>query len=282
MLRLGGPVFADPQADPEQLARAHQEKGYTAAFAPPIPPNDHAAASRVRRAFEQAGVMIAEVGFWENLVDTDPHERAANRRIMTETLALADELGARCAVNIFGSYSHGNGNACHAAANYSEDAFAEAVTMARAFIDAVKPKTAFFAYEAFAFNLVDSPEMIARLVRAVDRKQFGVHLDLANLINSPRAYWNSKAIIQECIRRFGDRIVSAHVKDLHLREPALSVMLEETVPGRGRLDLAALLRGLHALPQTVPLMMEHLHSEAEYDEAAAHIRKLARAEGLSL
>jgi sugar phosphate isomerase/epimerase len=282
MLRLGGPVFADHLADPEQLAREHQKKGYTAAFAPPVLKNDAAAIARVRRAFEQAGVMIAEVGFWENLVDTDPRERAANRRIMAETLALADELGARCAVNIFGSYCHGNGNSCHAAANFSEDAFAEAVTMARDFIDAVKPKTAFFAYEAFAFNLVDSPEMIARLVKAVDRKQFGVHLDLANLIGSPRAYWNSGAILRECIRLFGDRIVSAHVKDIRMREPALSVMLEETVPGRGMLDIAAFIRELHALPQAVPFMMEHLKSEAEYDEAAAYIRKLARAEGIVL
>jgi sugar phosphate isomerase/epimerase len=199
---------------------------------------------------------------------------------MAETLALAEELGARCAVNIFGSYCHGNGNSKHAEENFSQDAFDEAVEMAREFIDAVKPKTAFFAYEAFAFNLVDSPLMIYKLVKAVDRKQFGVHLDLVNLINSPRAYWASADILRECIRLFGDKIVSAHVKDIRMREPALSVMLEEVMPGQGMLDIAAYARELYALPQDVPFMMEHLDTEAEYDEAAAHIRKVALGEGI--
>lgn len=224
--------------------------------------------------------MIAEVGHWENLVDTDPAEKTGNRKAMTEALALADELGARCAVNIFGSYCHGNGNSRHAAENFSRDAFDEAMEMARDFIDAVKPKTAYFAYEAFAFNLVDSPLTIYKLVKAVDRKQFGVHLDLANLINSPRAYWANADFLRECIRFFGDKIVSAHVKDIRMREPALNVMLEEVMPGRGMLDIAAYAREMQAIPQPVPFMMEHLNTEAEYDEAAAHIRKVALGEGI--
>lgn len=282
MLRFGGPVFAGDITDPALLARAHTAKGFTAAFAPPVNPGDAAMIAAVRQAYAAEGVMIAEVGYWENLVDTDSAEREAYRRAMAETLALADELGARCAVNIFGSYCHGNGNSKHDARNFSQDAFEEAVEMARQFIDAVKPKTAFFAYEAFAFNLVDSPLMIYKLVKAVNRKQFGVHLDLANLINSPRAYFSSADILRECIRLFGDRIVSAHVKDIRMREPALSVMLEEVIPGRGMLDIASYARELHALPQEVPFMMEHLNTEAEYDEAAVHIRKIAQSQGINI
>jgi sugar phosphate isomerase/epimerase len=296
MIRFGGPVFMDGDTkaagagesygavayDPVALAKAHRRKGFTAAYAPKVDLKDTARIRAVCEAFAKEGVMIAEVGFWDNLVDTDPATRAVNRKCMVEALALAEELGARCAVNIFGSYCHGNGNSQHVPKNFSEEAFDEAVEIARGFIDEVKPKRAFFTYEIFPFSVVDSPAEIARLIEAVDRRQFGVHLDLVNLINSPRAYWSSGVIMEDCVKLFGDRIVAAHAKDISMREPAISVILEEVVAGEGRLDIAAFLRGLHKLPQEIPLMMEHLNSEAQYDCAAAHYRKVAAQEGISI
>ena len=295
MLRFGGPIFLDTSqaagageshgaeaTDPEALVRAHQAKGFTAAYAPKVSLEDSDHVRAIREAFQAAGIAIAEVGYWQNLVDTDPETRKTHRQAMVEALALAEELGARCAVDIFGSYCHGNGDSKHAAQNFAPAAFDEAVAMARTFIDTVKPKTAFFTYEIFPFNVVDSPKKIHELIRAVDRKQFGVHLDLVNLINSPRAYWTSGDIMCECVKLFGDRIVSAHAKDIRMKEPAISVILEEVLPGQGNLDIAANLRELHKLPHDVPYMMEHLKSEAEYDRATAYIRGVARQEGIAI
>jgi sugar phosphate isomerase/epimerase len=296
MIRFGGPVFIENNAkaagageshgatvkDPADLARAHKMKGFTAAYAPKVDLSDGAMIRAVRDAFAKESIMIAEVGFWENLVDIDEPSRISNRKSMVEALALAEELGARCAVDIFGSYCHGNGNSSHTARNFSDDAFDEAVEMARYFIGEVKPKTAFFAYEIFPFSVVDSPSEIARLLKAVDRKQFGVHLDPVNLINSPRTYWSSGAVIDECVRLFGPHIVAAHAKDVKLREPAISVILEEVIAGEGGFDIAAFVRTLHRLPREVPLMLEHLASEEEYDRAALHYRNIASQEGVSL
>jgi sugar phosphate isomerase/epimerase len=295
MIRFGGPVFwkqtraagsdeshGAAADDPVLLAKAHRAKGYTAGFAPPVDRRDTARVAAIREAFAAEGVLIAEVGYWENLVDTDPETRQYHRQQMVETLALADALGARCAVDIFGSYCHGHGSSQHVPANFSTDAFDEAVQMARYFLDTVQPQTACFAYEIFPFNMVDSPQMIARLIQAVDRPKFGVHLDLVNLINSPRAYWGSGDIMRECVRLFGDRIVAAHLKDIRMQAPAISVLLEEVVAGQGGLDMATYVRELHRLPHDVPALMEHLPSEAEYDQAAAYIREVAVAEGIAL
>jgi len=268
--------------DPVALAKAHRQKGYRAAYAPRLSLDDADGIRAVRQAFADHDIVIAEVGYWENLVDTDADTRQAHRQRMLDALALADELGARCAVDIFGSYCHGNGNSQHVAGNFTEQAFDEAVEMARFFIDQVKPTTACFTYEIFPFNVVDSPREIARLLQVVDREKFGVHLDLVNLINSPRAYWQSGAIMEECLALFGDRIVAAHAKDIRMQEPAISVILEEVRAGTGGLDIAAFVRGLHGLPQEVPLMLEHLSSEEEYDLAAAHYREVARGEGIGL
>ena len=274
MIRFGGPVFA-PADDPRELARAHKAKGYTAAYVPHVPLSDKEKIKAVREAFQAERIMLAEVGYWDNLVDLDEAARKHNMARMTEALCLAEETGARCAVNIFGSYVYGKGDASFSGRNFSDDAFADAVDIARRLIDAVKPKTAFFTYELFPFNIVDSPELIEKLLRAVDREKFGVHLDLCNLINGPRAYFSSGDIMRDCVKRFGDRIVAAHVKDIKLKEPAVSVILEEVLPGEGGIDMHAFVREIHRLPQEVPFMMEHLSSEAEYDRAAAYIRECA-------
>ena len=131
MIRFGGPVFltrderpagageshgADAQ-DPVALARAHKEKGYRAAYAPNVRLDDADGVRAVRQAFADEDIVIAEVGYWENLVDTEPETRKAHRRKVVDALALADELGARCAIDIFGSYCHGTGDSKHVARN---------------------------------------------------------------------------------------------------------------------------------------------------------------------
>lgn len=295
MIRFGGPVFERnmesvganeshiaPSKDPYLIARAHRMKGYTAAYAPEVSIDEIDRIKEIKKAFAQENVMIAEVGYWDNLVDLDEATRKHNMGCMANALALAEELGARCAVDIFGSYCNGSGTLKHTPKNFSDDAFTDAVDIARYLIDTVNPKTAYFAYEIFPFSFIDSPEMIAKLIKAVDRMQFGVHLDLVNLINSPRAYWNSGDIIRKCIKLFGDRIVAAHVKDIKMREPAISVILEEVVAGTGQLDMKAYIREINRLPQEIPFMMEHLGTEAEYDQAAAYIRKCATEEGISI
>ncbi len=296
MIRFGGPVFTTKGAkaagaaeshgaladDPAALARAHKEKGYRAAFAPKVKLNEVEKIREIRKAFEKEDILIAEVGYWNNLLDTNPESRKKNRSEMLDSLVLAEELGANCVVGLAGSYCQGSVPSRHSEKNFSSEAFDEAVDMARYFIDTAKPKKAFFTYEIYQFGVVDSIEMIVRLIKAIDRKQFGVHLDLTNLINCPRAYWSSGEIMMECIRRFGDRIVAAHAKDVKMKEPSITVILEEVINGQGMLDIAACIHELNKLPQVIPYMMEHLKSEEEYDIAAANIRKIALAEGIKL
>ena len=172
MIKFGGPVF-ESSGDPRAVAKAHKAKGYTAAYAPwGLKPGETERIKAIREAFAAEDIIIAEVGYWENLVDLDGETRKKNMAAMTDALYLADELGARCAVDIFGSYVRGKGDASFSAKNFSEDAFADAVDIARLLIDTVKPKTAYFTYEIFAFNIVDSPETLERLIKAVEREKY--------------------------------------------------------------------------------------------------------------
>ena len=296
MIKFGGPVFLENDKkiggaseshgvtifDPETLARAHTLKGFKAAYAPNLNVNETDKIRQTRKAFEDEGVVIAEVGYWENLIDTNKETRKDTHQKMLEALYLAEELGARCAVNIIGSYIEGKQAFSHKAKNFTDDAFAEAVDMARYFIDTVKPKTAYFTYEVYQFSNCDSPDGLERFLKAVDRPQFGVHLDLVNFVNSPRTYFNHLDLLKETIRRVGDRIVCSHIKDVQLQDNSITVLLNEVLPGTGIIDLGAYVKAVNELPQIVPMMMEHLNNEEEYNTAASNIRKAAAAEGVSI
>ena len=270
-IRLGGPDFAQTE-DPEALATAHRKLGYRAAYCPNVGLTDTRRIRAIADAFTQQDVVIAEVGRWCNLLDADPDKRRRNLEDVTQGLALAEAIAARCCVDIAGSYNPGQWDGPHPD-NVSERYLHEAVDNARKIIDAVKPRRAKFCYEMMPYSLPDSPDSAAAMVRAVDRAAFGVHLDPCNLVNSPARLYDSTRLIHECFDKLGRWIVSCHAKDADWA-PGLPIHIAEVRPGTGRLDLQAYVSRLAQLPHQPPLMLEHLPSAEEYDKARRHMQEL--------
>jgi sugar phosphate isomerase/epimerase len=277
-VRLGGPMFNAP-ADPDELALAHRRLGYAAAYCPGVSLNEPDRIRAFRDAFARHGVVIAEVGRWVNLLDPDAAKRAANLKTVTEGLALADEIGALNCVDIAGSFNptiwYGPN-----ADNLSPKFFDAVIENARKIIDAVKPKRAKFSYEAMGWALPDSPDHYVRLIKAIDRPAFGCHLDPCNMVNSPEKFYRNTDLLNECFDKLGRWIVSCHAKDLTW-DVEMNVHFREVRPGLGSLDYTTYLRRLAALPQRAPLMLEHLSTAAEYDQARQHIVEVGHAAGLT-
>jgi sugar phosphate isomerase/epimerase len=270
-IRLGAP-FSAKGDDPEALARAHRAKGYRAAYCPDIALADRARIRATAEAFARQDVAIAEVGRWVNLLDADPAAQRKNLATVTEGLALAEAVGARCCVDIAGSFSPSSWFGPHPD-NLSERFFDAAVENARSIIDAVKPARARFCYEMMAWSLPDSPDACLHMVRAVDRPAFGVHLDPCNLVNSPERYYRSSDLLRECYAKLAPWIVSVHAKDLTW-DVEMSVHFREVRPGQGSLDYGVLLSEHARLAPDAPLMLEHLATDAEYDAARDHVREV--------
>ena len=55
------------------------------------------------------------------------------------------------------------------------------------------------------------PEEYERLIAAVDRERFAVHMDLANWITSPEKYFNNEDFMEKCFDKLG-----SHIKSLSL------------------------------------------------------------------
>lgn len=279
-MRLGAPVFIESD-DPFLLAEEHVKKGYRAAYAPAhLSLEDAAGLRECERAFAGAGVAIAEVGAWCNPLDRDGEKARQNREFMKERLAFADEVGALCCVNILGSYAaeswHG-----YSPDGYSEGFFAECVDVAREVIDAVRPKRTKLAFEMMPFMFLDGPEEYLRFLRAVDRRGAGVHVDMCNCISSPRLLKDCAGLTRRAFALLGEDILSIHAKDITVDPLPSVVSFKEVLMPRGGFDHGALLQCAAALKRDVPVMLEHLSSEAEYDSAAGFLKGKAKELGLS-
>jgi sugar phosphate isomerase/epimerase len=277
-IRFGGPVFLKTD-DPREMAREHRRLGYSAAYCPGAKPDDTTRLREIEKAFAAENVVIAEVGAWVNMLDPDPEKRRANLKQVTSRLALAEGVGARCCVDIAGSYSTKDWFGPHPR-NLSREFFDATVENCRHVIDEIKPKRTRFTIEMMGWSLPDGPDSYLELIKAMDRPAFGVHVDVCNVINSPSRFYYNRKVIAECFEKLGRWVVSCHAKDLAW-PVEMNVHFVEVVPGRGEMDYAEYLRQVARLPVDAPLMLEHLKTAEEYEEGKHYIQRIARETGVA-
>jgi sugar phosphate isomerase/epimerase len=275
-MRLGGPIFREFK-DPDSWIRAAKASGYSACYCPVVNDAGDDVIRAYAKAAKKADIIIAEVGAWSNPISPDGETRKKAVEFCKKQLELAEKIGANCCVNISGARGE-KWDGPHPD-NLSESTFDLIVETVRNIIDAVKPKRTFYTLETMPWVFPDSPDNYLRLIKAIDRKQFAVHLDPVNLVCSPQRYFANGELIKECFKKLGKYIKSCHAKDIILRE-SMTTHLDETRPGTGGLDYRIYLRELNKLDANIPLMLEHLPDEKEYVTAGEYIRKLAKEEGV--
>lgn len=267
-MRLGGPIF-DKVTDPESWAAAVLRSGYRAAYCPVSADTDDATAQAYVAAAKRADIVIAEAGAWSNPISPDAGVRGAALNKCKEQLALADRIGARCCVNIAGSRGD-QWDGPHPD-NFTEDTFDLIVETVRDIIDSVRPTRTYYALETMPWSFPYSPDSYLRILNAIDRPRFAVHLDPVNMISSPERFYRNAIFLRECFAKLGPYIKTCHAKDIAL-SGRLTVHLDEVRPGLGGLDYRVFLAELNRLDPDIPLMLEHLSTPDEYALAAEYIR----------
>lgn len=277
-MRLGGPVMKS-YSNPDEWVSLLKELRYSAAYCPVDASQGKDVISSYKIAAGKANIHIAEVGVWNNPLSSDPAARKAALEKCKVQLALADELGAGCCVNIAGSRGD-QWDGPHKD-NFSEDTFDMIVETVREVIDAVKPERTFYTLEPMPWVFPDTADNYLRLIRAIDRKAFAAHLDPVNIINSPEKYYNNGLVIKEWFAKLGPYIKSAHAKDTIL-SGKLTVHLDEARPGLGALDYRTYISELHKLNPELPMMIEHLSTAEDYDLGIKYIRDTASSIGVPI
>ncbi|MFV0399368.1 MAG: sugar phosphate isomerase/epimerase family protein [Oscillospiraceae bacterium] len=278
-MRIGGGVEIK-YSSPEEWIFHLKALDYSAAICPVGTDSSPEVRRAYREAAERNGVVIGEVGVWKNPLAPDEAERKAAFDACVAGMALAEEMGARCAVNISGS--RGARWDGYDEDNYSADTYALIIDQVRAVVDAVKPKKAVYSLEPMPWMHPWSPDDYLQMLRDVDRPGFGVHLDFANMINSIERYHNRNAFVKECFDKLGPHIASIHAKDVALREDKLPCTIQEGMPGTGGIDFAQVLRLADKLPGETTLFVEHISSYNDYQKAVAYLRGIADKEGITI
>jgi sugar phosphate isomerase/epimerase len=278
-IRLGGPVF-EKYTGPDEWIRAVRNAGYTAGYCPVGTGTDEVVVKEYRAAASRNGIIIAEVGAWSNPISPDSAVAAAAMQKCISSLELADQIGAMCCVNISGSRNVTNWAGPHPD-NLTPDTFDLIVETTRKIIDAVKPTATWYSLEAMPWTYPDSADSYLKLIKAIDRERFAVHLDPVNFVTSPQVLFSNGEMIRESFRKLGPWIKSCHAKDVVIRENTYLPQLDEIMPGKGLLDYSVFLTELSKL-DNVPLMMEHLDSAGDYAHAARFIRNKAHELNISI
>lgn len=278
-MRLGGPIFKTDYHDSQSWVKAVKNAGYRAAYCPVNVSADDIEIAAYANAAKAADIVIAEVGAWSNPISPDETIRAEALKKCKDSLALADKIGARCCVNIAGS--RGEKWDGPSPDDFKAETFDFIVQTVREIIDEVQPTRTFYTLETMPWMYPDSPDNYLRLIHAIDRKAFAVHLDPVNMIYSPHLYFANAALIRECFTKLGAYIQSCHAKDI-LLATHLTVQLDEVCPGTGNLDYTTFLHEAQRLDPDLPVMLEHLPTPEDYRLGAEYLRSVAARENLSL
>ena len=256
-MRLGGPTF-NVDEEPQALVTYHQQNGFSAAFMREI--DDKVKRDEISAAYAEANIVPAELGAYRlNILQTDAARRQENLDEIRRRLEYAEEVGIRCCVIHGGSYEPEGWGTPHPD-NQSEMAFEDTVAAVQDIVDRVMPTRTKLTLEPERWLLPDEPDVYLRLVEAIDRSGFGVHLDPVNIIASPKTFYDSGALLKECFDKLGPHILSCHTKDV-ITVDRYPYHLIETYTGNGKLDHDVYLAEMAKLDADATLMIEHLTAE---------------------
>lgn len=256
---------------PDEWAEKHKQLGLSSVVFPCDYTTEITAIDAYVRACKEYDLTIAEVGAWQNLLAPNPGERQQNFDFCKKQLELAEYIGACCCVNISGA----KGDVWDGGykENYSDKTYAGIIESVQRLIDSVNPKRTFYTLEPMPWMHPDSPDDYVKMIKDIDRKAFGVHLDMVNMINSPQKYLFNEQFTNEAMSLLGTHIKSCHIKDV-LLDTHLTVQLKEVPCGEGGFNLKNYVEQIDKLDETMPVIIEHLDAEEEYLKAIKHIRGL--------
>ncbi len=224
-----------------------------------------------KEAAKKAGLTIAEVGIWRNALAADPDERRANMDYCVEQLRLADFLGARCAVNVAGAFGPVWDGGYRE--NFTKEAWDKTVSMVQEIIDRADIKNTVFTLEPMPWMVPTGPKEYIRLLDAVERDRFAVHMDIINMTSSAKRYFHAEEFVDECVEVLGNKIRSCHIKDVHL-DGRYTLRLEECGPGDGEFPLRHYASKINEIDPDMPMILEHLNTDEEYLKYMGYLKEV--------
>lgn len=226
------------------------------------------------------GIVISEVHFLHNLMARDPGLQAERIEEGRMLLRRADLMGARCLLGFAGSSHPSDSIGAPTAYNFTDAFAAEVREAVLRVLDGLELNTAKYGFEANCKAFFYEPEACAEFLDSVDHPNFGVHLDMMNMI-SQDTFFDTTSVIKQTFELLEGRILAAHLKDISWDWEYQFLKFDERIVGDGVLDYPTLIGHLAKLDTDFPCMCEHLDTEPEYYIGFERLHKLAADAGTS-
>lgn len=254
------------------LALSKVLPGFDMADAPALL-RDEVLARRVRAAFEERGMDCAVLGCYLSLANADGEALERTREIYRAHLRFAQKIGA----GVVGTETFVTPGP-NAPDPHSEEAFSLFLEGVRPVAACAEEVGAVLAIEPVCEHVISGPEKAERLLDALNSDSVRIILDAVNLLSSDMTD-RAGEVIDEAVRRLGDRVSVLHMKDF-VEAPGES-RPRFTASGTGRMEYGALLRLAKA--RSLPMTLEDTRPEnAEaarlyLERAAAEIQEASHA-----
>jgi sugar phosphate isomerase/epimerase len=285
--RLGlaqGLVPTDPAELTPEVASRIAALGVTAIathFQVPPPELVGSRGKAIAATLESEGLRITQcAGLRPDLVTGDRAARERSIDAIYDLMRTARTLGAEMVLAGCGSH-HPNHPYGPSPENHTPATRERLVSSLRQLALRAEDAGIPFALEPHVLTTLDTPEHVRSILDEVDSSWIVVNFDPVNFLGSLDAVYDAAAATQKAFETLGPRVApSAHIKDVVV-EPELVLHISEVPPGRGIIDLAAILETCSALPTGSALVIEHI-SAADTPDSVRHVSNLAAQAGIVL
>jgi sugar phosphate isomerase/epimerase len=247
-----------------QLAMSKAVPGFAMADAPKLLTRE--LAEEVKEELRRAEMECAVLGCYLAMTTKDEEKAAKTREIYEAHLRFAPWMGAL----VVGTETPAHSETAYSpSAAESEEAFAFFIDCLRPLVRCAEEAGAILAIEPVWKHIVSTPERAERMLDAVPSEHLQIILDSVNLI-SPAAPEAAPALVEEAIRRLGDRVRVLHMKDF---TPAEGV-IRSSACGTGQMRYERLLA--FARERNLPMTLEDTKPD-NAQAARLHLETIAAA-----
>lgn len=212
------------------------------------------------------GLVVGEVGMWENLMHHDRAVQQGNIERMRTLLRKADLLGCRNAVSLVGSRDSEGRTMMPAAENFTPEFESEFREVVLRVVDGLSLETTHYLIETWPNTFYYEPGSMKAFVDSVGHPRVGLHLDPCNLHHHQWVYRSTERL-EQIFAEIGPLCRSVHLKDITWDGSHYQWLmhLDECRIGEGEMDYPTLLRLIdRTMPEDITCYCEHLSSEADY------------------
>lgn len=203
-------------------------------------------AARVKSGLEKENLECAVLGCYLKLATQDAETLAKTQEIYRAHLRFMNKIGAKVV-----------GTETPAAPGLaldirSEDALQLFIKNVTPLVRCAEEEGALLAIEPVACHIVSTPERAERMLDALKSDRVRIILDAVNLLTREN-YTEAAAVIDEAIRRLGDRVCVLHMKDFTVNPE--EYMTVACACGTGMMHYERLLR--FAVERSIPMTLEN-------------------------